>query len=176
MTELKTERFVLRPVERSDAAAIARYCNDWSLARFTSRLPYPYTEEDAAWFVNNCEAAWASGDEYRFAVCSDDAMIACCGAAPKENGAFELGYWVGAPHRGRGVATEMVRALIGYAFAHHNAARITAGYFADNEASGRVLEKLGFQRTSDVVDTFSLARQTKVPTVRVLLEREKRPI
>jgi len=56
----------------------------------------------------------------------------------------ELGYWLGAPYRGRGVMTEAILAFTDEAFETFSLARIFALPFARNEASCRVLENAGF--------------------------------
>lgn len=58
----------------------------------------------------------------------------------------ELGYWIGAPFWGRGFATEAARALLSYAFEQLGLQRVEASYLPENEASGKVLEKLGLRR------------------------------
>ena len=49
-------------------------------------------------------------------------------------------------HHGRGYATEMVRAALDLAFGDLGLRRVTAGCFADNVASWRVMEKVGMRR------------------------------
>jgi RimJ/RimL family protein N-acetyltransferase len=49
-------------------------------------------------------------------------------------------------HRGHGYATEAVAAMVAHAFTGPGVRRITAGCFADNLASVRVLEKVGMRR------------------------------
>jgi ribosomal-protein-alanine N-acetyltransferase len=56
----------------------------------------------------------------------------------------ELGYWLGEPFGGRGIATQAVVALTRWAFDTLDLERIFAVPFASNPASVRVLEKAGF--------------------------------
>jgi len=58
----------------------------------------------------------------------------------------EIGYWLGEPFWGRGMATEALSAVTRYAVAHHHLTRIFAVPFAANQASCRVLEKAGYVR------------------------------
>jgi len=55
-----------------------------------------------------------------------------------------IGYWLGEPHWGRGIATEALGALTTFAFSRFDFARIEATVFEWNTASGRVLEKAGY--------------------------------
>jgi len=56
-----------------------------------------------------------------------------------------LGYWMGAPHAGRGLMTDAVRAAVQFAFASLRLNRLEAACLPDNTASARVLEKSGFR-------------------------------
>jgi len=59
---------------------------------------------------------------------------------------YETGYWVAPRYAGQGMATEAANAAIRYAFGHLGAKAISIGYFDGNEASRRIVEKLGFQK------------------------------
>jgi [ribosomal protein S5]-alanine N-acetyltransferase len=52
----------------------------------------------------------------------------------------------GTPFRGRGLATQALRAVTDFAFAQLPLVRLQAGVFAWNPASARVLEKCGYHR------------------------------
>lgn len=169
MTRIEIDGLLLRPLEGADAPRIALLCNDETLARNTSRLPHPYTLDEARRFI--ARAQGEDGTEHRFGVCREGTLIACVGVMPQEGGAFELGYWVGAEARGGGVATKAAGAALAFAFDRHGAKRIGAGYFTGNAASARVLEKLGFKPTGETVMTHSLARGEEVETIRLNLEQ-----
>jgi RimJ/RimL family protein N-acetyltransferase len=65
---------------------------------------------------------------------------------PSDDGAVELGYEVAPPYRGRGYATEAAGALVRWALAQPEVSRVIAATDADNPASIRVLERVGFRR------------------------------
>ncbi len=65
--------------------------------------------------------------------------------APTADGAVELGYQVVPAHRRRGLTIEGCAALIDWAFTDSRTQRIVADCAADNAASVRTLEKLGFK-------------------------------
>ncbi|MDP6071748.1 MAG: GNAT family protein [SAR202 cluster bacterium] len=56
----------------------------------------------------------------------------------------EVGYWLGEPFWGKGIATMAISAIVDYAFAHFDLVRLYASVFEWNPASARVLEKAGF--------------------------------
>ena len=64
----------------------------------------------------------------------------------------EIGYWLGEPLWGRGIAPDAVRAVVPAAFGTFDIARIQAGIFSENPASARVLEKCGFVREAVLRD------------------------
>lgn len=57
-----------------------------------------------------------------------------------------IGYLVDPAYAGRGIATALAGALLDVAFTDLGLHRVTAGCFAANEASWRVMEKLGMRR------------------------------
>ncbi|WP_165793640.1 GNAT family N-acetyltransferase [Hyphococcus luteus] len=172
MTLIHTRRFLLRPIEEIDAPVFARLCNDEQIARNTSRIPHPYTLEDAEGFTAAISQAFALGKEFAFAVCDNGELIACCGVTRITIELYELGYWVSAPARGCGVATEAARAVSHFAFAERSAEKLLAGHFTDNPASGRVLEKTGFRKTGETRKQFSLGRGGEAESARMAMMRE----
>jgi ribosomal-protein-alanine N-acetyltransferase len=88
-------------------------------------------------------------DVYRFAVVDDGAIAGVINLANIVRGAFlsaTVGYFVDRSHNGRGLATEAVGAVVGFAFGEAGLHRLQAGTLVDNVASQRVLEKNGFER------------------------------
>jgi len=57
-----------------------------------------------------------------------------------------LGYWLGAPYVGRGYMSDAVRAILPYAFETLGLHRIEVSVQPTNEASLRVLDRVGFRR------------------------------
>ncbi|MBS44842.1 MAG: GNAT family N-acetyltransferase [Nocardioides sp.] len=58
----------------------------------------------------------------------------------------EVGYVLDPAHQGHGYGTEAVRALVGHAFGVLGVRWVVAACFADNEASWRLMERLGMRR------------------------------
>lgn len=80
-------------------------------------------------------------------------LIASAGfKGPPQGGTVETGYSVLPRFQGHGYATEMVRALIDWAFAQPGVARIVAETTEDNIPSVRLLSRLGFIRTEPAVE------------------------
>jgi len=70
-----------------------------------------------------------------------------------KDGEIEIGYCVAKDQRGKGYATEMARQLVKLARDYGHYGPIVAGYAKDNPVSGKILEKLGFEKTGETTDT-----------------------
>jgi len=73
-------------------------------------------------------------------------------------GEVELGYWIARMHWNRGYALEAGQHMVQIARTKLKLIELSAGYFIDNPASGRVLEKLGFVPAGLPIDRNSRAR------------------
>ncbi|HEX4977620.1 MAG TPA: GNAT family protein, partial [Nocardioides sp.] len=58
----------------------------------------------------------------------------------------ELGWALDPAYGGRGLATEAVEGLLRICFEHLGLRRVTAGCFADNVPSWRLMERVGMRR------------------------------
>lgn len=144
---LLTHNLVLRPLRIDDAARIVELAGNWSVARNTRRIPFPYTEELAKQFISEQRSAFNKGQEWTWAICQKDglALIGCVGVVFEDELGAELGYWLGEPYWGQGYATEASRAVIDHVFSTCTLWEMNARHLFSNQASGRVLTKLGFQ-------------------------------
>ncbi len=72
----------------------------------------------------------------------------------------EIGYWLGEPFWGRGIAAEALAAVSEYAFAEHDLVRLFACVYEGNPASARVLEKAGYVCEGRLRKSVTKAAQT----------------
>ena len=158
----RTPRLLLRPGFPEDAPALASAIADQAIARNLATVPWPYRMRDA-------EAALASPRDPILPVllifertAGAPRLVGACGLGRRPSGAVELGYWIARRLWGRGLATEAGSALIGMSRAL-GLARLEASHFLDNPASGRVLEKLGFEPSGIVAPRMSCARGADAP-------------
>jgi RimJ/RimL family protein N-acetyltransferase len=165
---LETRRLILRRPEAGDIASIIAIAGDWEVARRLARVPHPYGESDALFFLDKVvpnEWVWAitlraSGDLV--------GMVGLTSHADPE--AAELGYYIARGHWGLGIATEAGRSVVHHGFHRLGLRRITSGYFVDNPASGRVLSKLGFVVTGHAERPCLASGASGLPSVEVHLE------
>tara|TARA_Y100000815_G_C13147526_1_gene426709 strand:+ start:250 stop:711 length:462 start_codon:yes stop_codon:yes gene_type:complete len=74
---------------------------------------------------------------------------------------WEIGYAIMEEFAGNGYATEASRTVMQWGASTLGFRTVTAGHFADNPASGRVLQKTGFVPTGESQMWYSLARGEK---------------
>ena len=108
------------------------------------RFPFPYELEHARTFVS-----WVTSQPSPtvWAIEVDGEAVGGIGVelhTDVERVSAEIGYWLGEPLWGRGIATEALSAVTAEAFVRFDLTRIYAVPFADHAASVRVLEKAGY--------------------------------
>jgi RimJ/RimL family protein N-acetyltransferase len=166
---LETERLILRPPTAADIPYFVPLIADFDVARNLSSVPHPYTEDAAHAFIVRAAEKRARNADFAFAVAlTDGTYIGAAGVHPEKN--WEFGYWIGKPYWGNGYATEAARRLLQFAFEELDTDYITAGWFFDNPASGRILEKLGCV-PSGSEERECMARGGPVSCNRVVLTR-----
>ena len=169
-TVLRTPRLTLRPFELADAARVVAIQSNWNVTRMLRMAPWPPTLElTGDWLATHIDE-WRAGTAHRFAIVHQGALVGCVDVDEIEAGEGSLGYWLGEAAWGRGLASEAARAVIDFAFGPLGLLRLTSGHAADNPASGRVLEKLGF-RPAGETEVWSRPRQTLIRQVRYALGR-----
>ena len=132
---------MLRALALEDAGRISLLAGDYEVASMTGTIPHPYSEEQAAEWI---ESAVAGEEGVVFAIANAGVLIGCTGYRAFGEDHAELGYWIGKPYWGLGYASEAVRALIIHAFERDGFDYLTVGHFTDNPASARVIAKFGF--------------------------------
>ena len=166
---LRTARLILRTPEPQDARPIAALLNDRRIAENTSRIPHPYSPDDAERFIAH---ARSGGEIALLVTLPDGTIIGGAGIGTLRGDVPEIGYWFGVPYWGHGYATEAARALLDHAFADLGHALLHAGARVSNPASRRVLEKCGYEWTH-VALLRVRALNTSVPCDRFRLTRER---
>jgi RimJ/RimL family protein N-acetyltransferase len=166
---LETPRLVLRRPTRDDADALALLADDPGIAENLSTLPHPYGRDDALAFIDGTDVG---PHRLNLAIYrrEDDAFLGTIGLMPRDGERSVIGYWLGRPHWGRGLATEAVQAVVDFAFEVLATDAVAATARVTNGASRRVLEKCGFQYAGQGMGP-SLYHRGMVPIDRFRLER-----
>lgn len=133
----------MRPLDRADIPAVQRLASAEEIARNTF-VPHPYPPDGAEKFVQQALEGWRQDDAYVFAIIENASgqFAGCMGIHPEPaHHRAIVGYWIGLPFWGRGLATAALRLIIQFGFESLQLNRIAAGHFPQNPASGRVMQK-----------------------------------
>ncbi len=145
MPTLETARLILRPLRRSDVAAIVALAGDEAVATKTASIPYPLTVREAeGWLHRHLRS---DGDrEVVFAIEHKQDRVFLGAIGLLITGTREpapMGYWLGRPFWNRGYMTEAIQRLLDHAFADLNVMAVRAAAYPDNPASMRAQDKAG---------------------------------
>jgi RimJ/RimL family protein N-acetyltransferase len=147
LPELVEGELRLRPPRLDDVPAITRICRDPDIERFT-RVPSPYTDDDARHFVASAGTALADGSgAHLLAVDTDDhdRVLGAVGlSVDVRDWSGELGYWVAPEARRRQVATRASRLLLRFGFDELELGYVMLWAAATNAGSNGVARALGF--------------------------------
>lgn len=148
--EIRTKRLVLKPMSMEYLASVHAYASDPETTRYMMRLPNEKLEETER-FIRGAEAAWGKDppEFCEFAVLLGSVHIGAASAYPCERpGEAEIGWIINKAYWGHGYAAEAARAAMDYAASRLGVRRFVAHCDAGNEASRRVMEKLGMRFVS----------------------------
>lgn len=140
--ELRADELFLRPPSTDDADALVAELGDDDILRFIPLIPSPYARADADWWIERADQVWADGSACPFVIV-DAGTGQLLGAIEVRPRRGDIGYWVAAGARGRGVATRALRLICQW----REERPLWLMTHPDNAASQRVAEKAGFRRT-----------------------------
>ncbi len=131
----------------ADKPALMALCNAVDRTFLSDRLPYPYTEADADWWLGMVaenegkEGVWRS-------IWADGQLVGSISVERKDESGQaigEIGYMILTPFWSQGIGTEAVRQMCEIAFEGLHLESVSAMVFEGNRASVRVLEKNEFR-------------------------------
>jgi len=134
---------------------LVRLADNPNIARFmTDGFASPFTPEHALAFI---QRARSMAPARILAIEADCQLAGGIGIHPQDDIHClnaELGYWIGEPFWGQGIATEAIIQMVGYAFTTFEIQRVFARPFGNNFASQRVLQKVGFTLEATLQNTL----------------------
>lgn len=138
-------KIALQPWKEKDIPSLVQLANNFNVwITLRDSFPHPYTRKDAeGWIAFNRPDSLTN-----FSITVDGSLAGGAGIVLKNDiyrKNAEIGYWIGEPFWGKGIATEAVRQLLVYTFSTFDIIRVYAEVFANNPASMKVLEKNGFE-------------------------------
>lgn len=145
MQEIKTERLLLRPLTESDVDDVVAYANDEEMGAYIPNFPHPYDHDHAREFVEKSQKDRENRERYEWAIVYESRVVGAIGLSFKPHGTGEIGYAIGKPQWGKGIASEALQAVVNYAFETEDLHRLQARTFPENAGSQKVLQKTGFR-------------------------------
>ena len=151
---LETERLLIRNFASGDWGALHEIISQYESSELAAYdQPWPTSPEE----IKRITEWFASGDSYLAVCLKATSRLIGFVALNREQGddrMFNLGYVFHFGYHGQGYATEGCRAVRGLAFDRWQARRVVTGTAAANHASCRLLERLGFKKTSESMASF----------------------
>lgn len=146
---LETARLKLRQLSLTDETLIQKYASDRTIADTTISIPHPYPDREAERYIRKQIAAQKAGSSVTFAIeLKTEAKligIAELRDIEPEHSVAELSYWLGVSAWGQGYMSEAIKPILNFGFINLSLNRIYAYHMVRNRASGKVLQKNGFQ-------------------------------
>lgn len=137
--------YVIRRFRKDDIDALVRHANNRNVwLNLRDVFPHPYERHHAREWLDNVQSM---DPGVAFAIANAQELIGGIGLHMQTDvlrRSAELGYWLGQPFWGKGIATRAVRGMTAWGFANLDVNRIFAYVFGWNAPSARVLEKAGF--------------------------------
>lgn len=125
-------------------------CNNVDRSFLSDRIPYPYTDPDAEWWLGMVSEH--DGEDGLFRAISVDGKIAGSISVECREDVYridgEIGYMLLNEYWSKGIMTEAVRMFCEEVFFKLDICRISGRVYAENTASQKVLEKNCFVRES----------------------------
>ena len=137
-----SKRLVFRQYHMDDKENLIKLLNDKELSRWTERIPFPYTEKHANWWINN-----EHKNNHVYAIVKKENRRLIGGLNMTLKG--EIGCWIGRAYWKKGFATEAIGRIKKFGFEELNLEKVWAATHKENKAPMRVLERNGFHRVDD---------------------------
>ena len=166
---LRTRRLALRELRESDLPGIHHIATRPEVAPMLSSVPVPWPDASARrWFERS---RYRGRPGFRAAILRRGRLVGTVGMGAATGGGPFTAMWFVDPARwGRGYATEAASAFLADTMDRFGIDTLRADHFADNPASGRVMDKLGFVRSGSGTGT-SAARLEAAAIVVYRLDR-----
>ncbi|KKB85701.1 hypothetical protein VW29_06155 [Devosia limi DSM 17137] len=165
---IRTARLVLATPTLDHVPQLARLANNRRIYDALSRLPNPYGEADARFFVHTIARG---SEEWAYSILLDGSFIGSIGLHLLPDQLPALGYWLGEPFWGHGYATEAATALVAATRSTGLTPALCARALLSNAASRNVLAKVGFIETGEAIDEHGTQAGRRVATMRMDFER-----
>lgn len=151
---LVTERLCLRKLESRDAPLFfARLGSSEAVTKHMLWLPHRHISESEE-SIRRALERYSTGRFYRWAITrrEEDAILGMIDLLrfDEEAGTCSFAYMLGEEFWGKGYGTEVLKAVLDFAFRDMELEAVAADHFAENPASGAVMRKAGMRYTHTI--------------------------
>ena len=160
---IEAERFILRPLRKSDAGLLTLHSGDRRVAEATRGIPHPLPPGVVEAYIarsqkdDRVEDVWVMDGSAN----GNSEVLGVAWLTRMDREQSEIAFWIVPALWNTGLATEAVRVMVDAN--PHEAKTMFAEVFQDNPASARVITNAGFEYLGDA-EAFSVARNSTVPT------------
>ena len=134
----------------------AQYRSQEIVAKYQSWTDFTYQDAVELFESMDYSTFGTEGNWYQLAISTHDTdeLVGDLAVHFVDQNQVEIGFTVSPQHQCKSVATEAVSSLLGYVFGELNKHRVVARTDAENRASYRLLEKLGFRREGHFIQNI----------------------
>src|SRR4030042_1797196 len=150
--DIKTKRLILRDVKKEDTADFVLAGNSREINYFVWYIPYPLTMQKAKKMIKRMgeQAKSRRRRHYELAITlkKEERVIGMINLYDMDykGRKCKIGYWISEAQRRKGYEEEAGRAIIDFAFKKLKMHKISGKTLMDNQASNKLLKKLGFKK------------------------------
>lgn len=143
---LETERLILRSVDSGDAKDVFNYASRPEVSQYMPWEPHKTVEETRTWLIEERAKLSAGSVVCAIELKETGTVIGVIDLLVNlDNRLADLGYTISPDCQRKGYGTEAAEAIVRYGFTDLGLNRIGAGCDVPNEASWKLMERLGMQ-------------------------------
>ncbi|EJB5574242.1 GNAT family N-acetyltransferase [Citrobacter freundii] len=176
MPVLQTSRLLCRPLTENDWTFFLTLQQNPDVMRFVTDAR---TEEEIRTAFNSRLPEWSPGSPYWLCLVLCDkasgAPLGVTGYIHENNECAEVGFLLAPEAQGKGYGTESLHAVCDFAFTTGGLRRLTARVTAGNDASRRLLEKVGFIHEGTLRESYWLHQTWNDDWIFGLLKHDYQP-
>lgn len=148
MPKLNTKRLRLRKFELKDLEDVYEYASDDEVTKYLIWDTHKDKLETKQYLESVLQRYKKEQSPYAIVLKENNKVIGCIDGKDydKENKSIEIGYVLNRNYWNKGIMTEALQELVKYHFSSLDLERIEMRHYKENIASGRVMQKNGFQK------------------------------
>lgn len=146
--EINTDRLLLRKFKLEDLEDVYEYCQDKEVTKYLTWETHKNRIETKQYLESVLERYKKETSPHAIVYKDVNKVIGCIDSKDYDakNKSIEIGYVLNRNYWNQGIMTEALQAIIAYDYQTLDLERIEMKHYKENIASGRVMQKNGFQK------------------------------